>query len=81
MNTKSIRSGNKVLRRTHDDAASVGNVLTHQFGGDRLVHNPPPGQLFGDAGPEETANGDRVADVRAGDGFMLLCISADWEIG
>lgn len=83
MNSKSTRSGNKLLSWTHDDADTVGNPLTNNGWGvestDGLVHNPPSrqaslsvGRRASSVGPEETSNGDRVGNVRAGDGFILL---------
>ena len=72
----STRSGNKVLRQTHDDAATVGNSLTNNSGSESangLVQNPFTRQTSALLS-EGASSGDRVANVRAGEGF-ILCAS------
>ena len=52
--TMNSKCGNKVSRRMHDDADTVGNSLTNLLMMNGLVHNPP-------VGPEEDLKCDRCS--------------------
>jgi hypothetical protein len=64
-----FRWGNKVLRQTQDDAATVGSSLTNRPTSGRVQNSPSAAPR---RGLGETSNGDGGVDVRPGDGFILF---------